>query len=64
MIGYLDGKLLTDLKLKPRKYLRVVSGELGLNTIVPETVNIEDAVNMDYIATNLLGEFDLSKLDL
>ena len=63
-IGYLDGKLFTDIKFKPRKYLRAASGSIGLNTIIPETVDSSAAINMDYIVQNLTGEFDMSKLDL
>ena len=63
-IAFLDGKLFTDIKMKPRKYLRAASGELSLNTIIPQTVDASDAVNMEYIINNLVGEFDLSKLGL
>lgn len=63
-IGYLDGKLFSEIKFTPRKYLRFAYAKLGLNTIIPDTVNVNNDSNLDYIAKNLLGEFDMSKLDL
>lgn len=63
-IGYLEGQLFTEIKMKPRKYLRAAYGELSLNTIIPKTVDTSNAVNMNYITENFVGEFDLSKLGL
>ena len=63
-IGYLDGKLFTELNLKRRKYKRFVSANLGLNTIIPDGVDIRFDKDFDYIAHNFLGEFDLGALGI
>lgn len=61
-IGYLNGKLFTELNLRKRKYKRFVSANLELNTIIPNGIDIRFEEDFDYIANNLLGEFDLSAL--
>ena len=61
-IGYLNGKLFTELNLRKRKYKRFVSANLELNTIIPDGIDIRFEEDFDYIANNLLGEFDLSAL--
>lgn len=63
-IGYLNGRLFTEINLKERKHKRIVSANLGLNTIIPEGVKVNVDKEMDYIAHNLLGEFDLSGLGI
>lgn len=63
-IGYLDGKLFTELNLKKRKFKRFISANIGLNTIIPEGVDIRFDKDFDYIAQNLLGEFDMRALGI
>lgn len=63
-IGYLDGRLFTELNLRKRKFKRFVSANLALNTIIPDGVDIRFDKDFDYIAHNLLGEFDLSALGI
>ena len=63
-IGYLDGKLFTELQLKKRQHKRFVSANLELNTIIPEGIDMRFDKDFDYIAHNLLGEFDLSALGI
>lgn len=62
-VGYLNGKLFTEIKFKHREYLRFAGMNLELNTIIPgetDTSAIDD-INC-YIADNLLGKFDFSKI--
>lgn len=63
-IGYLDGKLFTEVQIKPRKYLRAASGNLELNTIIPKSIDVNPAQYLNYIIDNHLGEFDMTKLDI
>lgn len=51
-IGYLEGKLFTELNLEPRKYMRFASANIGLNTIIPEGVDTTFKHSFDYIAEN------------
>lgn len=63
-IGYLDGKLFTELNLTPRKYLRIASGNISLNTIIPDSTDLSSAIDMEYIEKNWQGEFDMSRMGL
>ena len=58
-IGYLDGKLFLDMKLKKRKYLRFAGMNLELNTIIPDDTDTT-AMDISKNILNHLGEFDLT----
>lgn len=62
MIGYLDGKLFTDMHLKERKYLRFSGMNLELNTIIPEDTDTTVMDQSEYVFKNHLGKFDLTHI--
>lgn len=60
-VGYLEDSIYCNICLKKRKYLRVAGGNMSINTIFPDVKN-DLKINWDEINTNLLGEFDFSKV--
>lgn len=62
LIGYLNGKLFTEIKFKQREYLRFARMNLQLNTIIPDDVDTSSMDQSEYIIENCLGKFDMSKL--
>lgn len=61
-IGYLDEKLFTEISFKHREYLRFARMNLELNTVIPDSVDTSSVNQLDYIAKNLIGKFDMRKL--
>lgn len=61
-IGYLDGKLFTEMNIKQRKYLRFSGMNLELNTIIPDDTDRTAMNLLDYISKNHLGKFDLTHI--
>lgn len=63
-IGYLNNKLFTELHLKERKYMRLIYGNLNLNTIIPGDVDTTYRHSFEDLAKTLLGEFDMKNLGI
>lgn len=61
-IGYLDGKLIVDFGIKKRRFWRLASGTMHLNTIIPDGVEFETDKYIEKIMKEHLGEFDLSQV--
>ncbi len=61
-IGYLGGKLFTEINFKFREHLRFAGMNLELNTIIPDNTDTTAMDQSEYIAKNFLGKFDLSKI--
>ncbi|MBQ8902161.1 MAG: restriction endonuclease [Bacilli bacterium] len=60
-IGYLnDGILYNTLNLKIRKYYRLISANMNINTIFPEKLNVKALKIDDFL--KYYGEFDLSEV--
>lgn len=59
-IGYLDGRPLLDLKLKPREFYRLSGGSLDLNTIFPDNIDMND-FDFNQLITLFQGKFDMEK---
>lgn len=61
-MGYLDdGKAISKIKLKNRKYYRFVGMNVKINTIFPNGVS-DTHVNMDELINNGIGEFDIKRI--
>lgn len=61
-IGYLNGKLFTEIKFKHRDYLRFAGMNLDLNTIIPDETDTTAMDQSAYIMENLIGKFDFTKI--
>ena len=62
VIGYLnDGEVFHKIKLKNRKYYRLIGANMKINTIFPNGLD-NSKINMEELVTKGLGQFDLSKL--
>lgn len=61
-IGYLDNnEIISEVKLKKRKYYRLVGANMKINTIFPKELD-KRKINMEEFANNGVGEFDFRKI--
>ena len=61
-VAFIDGKLVTHLGLKKRRFWRITGSSMNLNTVLPENAQLDVDGLISEITNNYLGEFDLSEV--